>query len=87
MIDRNKLQRAAVGFNEAWEQPGDMAEFVRELSPEVLADFMLQIQVTVEPGDPEELVNKKLAVEVADMLGPDWAQAWYHFIVLVTKVA
>lgn len=66
-------------------------EFVRtaladnrdEWSEEAIGELLLGLPIT-ERG---EKLDRHLAVEVADVLGPDNAQAWYHFIVLVTKLA
>lgn len=55
-------------------------------SPEIMAAMLLQIPIT-ENHDPEAKLNKKLALAVADTFGPDWAQAFYRFAVLVTKLA
>lgn len=34
-----------------------------------------------------EKLNKRFALEVAEVVGPDWAQVLYRFAVLVTKLA
>lgn len=63
--------------------------FVRLLSDQAIGNLMLQFPIVDCPvnADPNAPVEKHLGVEVAKALGPDWAQAWYHFIVFVTKVA
>lgn len=66
--------------------PGN-GHFVESLSNEAAANILLHMQITAKPGLPESGVNKRLALEVAERLGPDWAQALYHFAVLVTKLA
>jgi len=65
----------------------DNGHFVECLSHEAAANILLHMQITAEPGFPESGVNKRLALEAAERLGPDWAQALYHFSVLVTKLA
>lgn len=61
--------------------------FVEHLSDKAAAGVLLNLQISAEPGLPESGVNKRLALETAERLGPDWAQALYHFAVLVTKLA
>lgn len=61
--------------------------FVEHLSDKAAAGILLNLQITAEPGLPESGVNKRLALEAAERIGPDWAQALYHFAVLVTKLA
>lgn len=55
------------------------------------AMMMLKYPVVItklaEAEDPGNPINKRAALDVAEILGPDWAQAWYRFIVLVTKLA
>jgi hypothetical protein len=59
--------------------------FRSEIEPEALAMFLLK---AVRWGDVETATpNKRLALEVAEAFGPDWAQVLYHFAVLVTKLA
>lgn len=65
----------------------DHGHFVEHLSDKAAAGILLNLQITKEPGLPESGVNKRLALETAERLGPDWAQALYHFAVLVTKLA
>lgn len=65
----------------------DHGHFVEHLSDKAAAGVLLNLQITAEPGLPESGVNKRLALEAAERLGPDWAQALYRFAVLVTKLA
>lgn len=65
----------------------DNGHFVEHLSEKAAAGVLLNMQITAKPGLPESGVNKRLALEAAERLGPDWAQALYHFSVLVTKLA
>lgn len=60
--------------------------FVEHLSDKAAAGILLNLQTTAEPGLPESGVNKRLALEAAERIGPDWAQALYRFAVLVTKL-
>lgn len=64
----------------------DIQSFANILSPACLAKFLLAMPITKD-GSSEGEVNKRFATEVAETIGPDWAQAWYRFIVLVTKIA
>jgi len=43
--------------------------------------------IPITEYDPQDPLDRHLALEVADILGDDWAQAWYRFVVLVTKIA
>lgn len=59
-------------------------EFITQLSNENIAKLLLQMHF----GDIfTEKPNKRLAVEVSEQFGPEWAQVLYHFAVLVTKLA
>lgn len=49
--------------------------------------FLGAFPITNELGNPDARPHKSFALTVAETIGPDWAQAWYHFIVLVTKLA
>lgn len=59
----------------------------RHITNEAFGQLLFQLPVTEEEGNPDSKINKKAALDVAEALGPDWAQAWYRFIVLVTKLA
>lgn len=61
-----------------------IAHFIRQLDYRTIGALMLQMPVA--PGGVDMAPNKHLAVDVAETIGPDRAQAWYRFIVLVTKV-
>lgn len=67
-------------------QPSN-ANFIEDLSDKAIANLLLKMPITKEPGNPEAGVNKRLALEAAEALGPDWAQSLYRFAVLVTKLA
>jgi len=64
----------------------DNACWVESIGPNAMGQLLLNMPIT-EMCDPETPLDKHLAVEIANELGPDWAQAWYRFIVLVTKLA
>ena len=68
------------------EKP-DHGAFFEHLSDKAAATVLLNLRLTTELGNHESGVNKRLALETAERLGPDWAQALYHFAVLVTKLA
>ena len=56
--------------------------------PEIMrARMLLNFPLTEGPGHAEGRVNRKLALAIADELGPDWAQTLYRLSVLVTKLA
>lgn len=55
-------------------------------SNEAIGELLLGLPLC-EMDDPEASLDRHLAVDVAAALGPDWAQAWYRFVVLVTKLA
>lgn len=64
--------------------PEDLFAPINTTEVSALAEFMLQLPW----GDAEtERPNKRLALEVAETFGPDWAQVLYRFAVLVTKLA
>lgn len=64
-------------------------ELANQLTGHALGHILLAAKITDSPGgvDRDARPNGHLAVDVSDVLGPDWAQAWYRFIVLVTKLA
>ena len=81
---------AAKHFNELAEMGGweeGFAQCVEKLSNEALGQLLLQFPLTESPVDTEGRPNRQLALEVADIIGPDHAQALYRFAVLVTKLA
>lgn len=68
-----------------------------ELAAQALADFTGRLgdmrpdaifQVLTAGSDPDGLapIDQHLAVDVAKLIGPEWAQWMYHFAVLVTKL-
>ena len=59
---------------------------LRSLTDKAIGELLLAIPITQEGGHFDE-INQHLAVDVARVLGPDHAQAWYRFAVLVTKLA
>lgn len=73
------------GASRALEEEGGAA-FIEGLSPAAIGAIILNLPLT-RNGDPDGPIDKHLAVEVAEALGPDWAQALYRFTVLVTKLA
>ena len=83
-FDTDRMQKLFGGFdNEDWDS------FTTFLTDKALARLILQIPITEGPGnaDPDAAIRKHFAVDVADEIGPDWAQALYRFAVLVTKLA
>ena len=80
-----RLEAGAVHLNElatlgGWEE--GFTQFVERLDNEALGQLLLQFPFT----EGDERPNRKLALEVADILGPDYAQDLYRFAVLVTKL-
>ena len=68
-----------------------------ELAAQALADFTSRLgdmrpdaifQVLTAGSDPDGLapIDQHLAVDVAKLIGPEWAQWLYRFAVLVTKL-
>lgn len=71
-------------------EPGVFFEYVlHKLPNEVLGQMLLHMPIIDGAGrsDPDGRIDRGLALAAADELGPDWAQAWYRFAVLVTKLA
>jgi hypothetical protein len=68
---------------------GFTSNFVEGLPDVVKADILLQMPIVdcVGHSDPGAAVERHFALDVAKHLGPEWAQAWYHFTVFMTKVA
>lgn len=64
-----------------------LGAIINNLSPETLARMLLQFPWTRPEGDPDGSPNLPFVGHVAEVLGPDWAQAFYHFAVRVTKAA
>lgn len=56
------------------------------LPPITLGQLLLKFPLTQDGLDTGSL-DRHLAVDVADAIGPDWGQTWYRFICLVTKLA
>lgn len=69
------------------ERPTDEAFFAafHDLEPRIMAHIVLQF---LGP-DPDHLSERDIraATEFAIVLGPDWAQKLYHFVVKITKIA
>jgi hypothetical protein len=59
--------------------------FSHHVSEELIGQLILQLPLTIM-GDDDKL-DKRLAIDVAETLGPDHAQTLYKFAVLVTKLA
>lgn len=76
------LESAALGDHEA-----QLGAVINNLSQETLAKMLLQMPWTKPEGDPDGNPNLPFVGHVAEILGPDWAQALYHFAVRVTKAA
>ena len=74
------------GLAEQGECEAAFGAFAERLSDASIGQLLLQLPFTEVVGDPESRSARYLAVEVADALGPDHAQALYHFAVLVTKL-
>jgi len=64
-------------------------DVARLMPNKMIAQMLLHLPIIDGAGnnDPDGRLDRHLAVDVAETLGPDWAQAWYRFIVLVTKLA
>jgi len=56
------------------------------LTHEAISELFLAMPIMWRDGHFDEL-DQHLAVDVARVLGPDHAQNWYRFAVLVTKLA
>ena len=70
-----------------WDADGEYADqLVESLTDKTRAQIMLKMPWT-QMHNPDGPLDKHFAVEVAETLGPDWAQALYRFAVLTTKVA
>ena len=77
----------------------DMMNLVTDLDSEILGESLIELRrlsgdafgglllaMPIEEPTSHNL-DQHLAVDVARVLGPDHAQNWYHFSVLVTKLA
>lgn len=62
------------------------AAWIESLSHPALANIFLNLPLTTD-ADPDGPLDKRLALEVAEAIGPDHAQKLYRFAVLVTKIA
>jgi hypothetical protein len=62
-----------------------LSTFSHHVSGELIGQLILQLPLTIM-GDYGKL-DKRLAIDVAETLGPDHAQTLYKFAVLVTKLA
>jgi len=58
---------------------------LRSLTNDAIGELLLAMPITETMNDDE--IDRHLAVDVASIIGPDHAQNWYRFAVLVTKVA
>ena len=85
-VVRDAVEAAFITLSHAAESY-DPSEFFGPtracLSDEAFAHILLQL--IRENG--EKLEQNVRAAQVADIIGPDHAQALYHFAVLVTKLA
>jgi hypothetical protein len=87
LAEPNEAQRKAMREElAAWDEE-EWSEFAGLLPRSAIGQLLLQLPITEEPFNDTSQLDKHLAVDVAEALGPDWAQAWYRFIVLVTKLA
>lgn len=75
----------------AWDgeelQTRCLASLALNVSPETRAEIAFQFLTVNADPDSLSFADKKFAVDMAELIGPDWAQWFYHFAVLVTKVA
>lgn len=62
-------------------------EIFANMDGQTLGRIMLAFGNVITESMSDTKINRHAAVDVADVIGPDWAQTWYRFIVLVTKVA
>lgn len=63
-------------------------EVFRTLPDRFIGQLLIALPIIDCPGnaDPDGPLDKRLALSVAEALGPDWSQAWYRFAVAVTKM-
>lgn len=80
-----KRLRLVIGFEAQDAQLEFFAGFVQAMPEEMLARLLINFPLA--EGRDTGRVNRKLALAVADELGPDWAQTLYRLSVLVTKLA
>ncbi len=95
--DTTKLYEAMQAFVaqvKNWEGEELLGEVYDNLTEQLPAEerAMLIFHLlapSCDNNDPEQLSAqaKKFAVDVAEVMGPDWAQWLYKFTVLVTKLA
>lgn len=81
--DGEHIDKAVAGDELAAWDVEDWDSFARLLPDVAVGKLLLALRITDDFSEP----RKHLAVDVAETLGPDVAQAWYRFIVLVTKLA
>ena len=81
----DKLGGLIAGMEESeFLDPDYVYEYLNgKLSNEAFANLILQRFSPIEAAKSE----KQMALDVAEVLGPDWAQRLYRFTVLVTKLA
>jgi hypothetical protein len=62
-----------------------LSSLSHKLPEELVPELILQLIGRMQPVDGP--LNKSFWLNVAETLGPDWAQALYHGAVFATKVA
>lgn len=73
-------------LSSASKRVAEDAAWIESLSQPALANIFLNLPLTTN-ADPDGPLDKRLALEVAEAIGPDHAQKLYRFAVLVTKIA
>lgn len=87
----DKLKDMAIVCNQ-WngeeELPGAIVYTVQQhMTPETQVQLIWHLLCAGATTNELSMNDKKLALAMADAMGPDWAQWMYRFAVLVTKLA
>jgi hypothetical protein len=73
-----RLNELAAAGNEEF-----FATFGFQLTHDAIGYLLGALPITALDGARP---NVHLAADVADLFSPDWAQAWYRFVVALTKI-
>ena len=63
----------------------ELSAFMESLDPYTLG-LMLRHMPINRGDDADDKPDAGFAQEITEVLDPDWTQAWYHFVVLMTKI-
>ena len=92
-MDTTELYETCSSFAETlgdWDgdelQAEALAAMTKKLTPESRCTLVMQVMLAGANDENLSVEDKVFAARLADKLGPDWCQWFYHFAVLTTKL-